>query len=126
MLRGPVALDDLVTAALRLIGEHLQNLDGGARRIQRLDQRLLNGDRAVEGARIAPGFQVVRLRQVPLADLGGLVVVQAQVDAHAGLVDPVAHAQFDRRIEGRIAAEDQQQVHRAGVQILHQVLSEAS
>ena len=44
------------------------------------------------------------------------------MDAQLGLLEAVAHAQFHRRVEDRIAAENQQQVHRARVQILHQIL----
>jgi hypothetical protein len=33
---------------------------------------------------------------------------------------------FHRRVVDRIAAQDQQQIHHAGIQILHQILSEAN
>ena len=44
------------------------------------------------------------------------------MDPQARLLQAVAHAQLDRRRERRIAAEDQQQVHRARVQVLDQIL----
>ncbi len=43
--------------------------------IQRRDQRLNHAERAVESARISPGFEVVRFGDVPVAKFGGLVKV---------------------------------------------------
>ena len=121
VLRRPVGLDEIVGAPLRLIGEHLEDLDGGAPVIQRLDERLLDGHGAVEGAGIAPGFEVMGLGKVPLAQLGGLVVVEAEVHADAGLGDLVAHAPLDGGVERGIAAEDEEQIDAAGFEILHQI-----
>ena len=122
MRPGPVCAQDIAAVQFLLAGEHLQDLEGRAAVVQGLDEGLLQGDGSIEGARVAPRLQVVRLRQTPLAELRGFVVVEAEVDAQARLADAVAHAQIDRRVEHRIAADDQEQVHRAGVQIFHQVL----
>ena len=46
--------------------------------IHRLDQRLNDGRGAVLGARVAPGFQIVRLRHMPVAPRRGLVVVESR------------------------------------------------
>ena len=89
VLRRPVAFDDFVTAQLRRVQKHLQHLVRGAAVVERLDERLLDGNRAIEGARVAPTFQVMRLGQTPLADFGGLVLVKAQVRAHAGLLNTI-------------------------------------
>ena len=85
VLARPVAFDDFVRAACparRSASAELRLRRAAV--VERLDQRLLDGDRAIEGARVAPGFQVMRLRQVPLADFGSLVLVQAQVRAQRG------------------------------------------
>src|ERR1019366_5018345 len=73
----PIAFDDLVGAGIGRAGERLQNLAGGAAAVERLDERLLDGDGAVEGAGVAPGFQVMRFGQEPLADRRGFVFVLA-------------------------------------------------
>ena len=63
----------------------------------------------------------MRFRHLPLADLAGFVGVQAEADAQLGFLQAIAHAEFHRRIEGRIAAEDEQHFHGAGIQIFHQI-----
>src|SRR5882762_1522147 len=44
-----------------------------ARVIKRRDQRLDHGNSAIEAARVAPGFQIVRFRHMPRAMLGSLI-----------------------------------------------------
>ena len=122
VLRRPIAFDDVVSARFRRVEEHLQHLVSGAAVVERLDERLLDGDRAIESARVAPAFQIVRLRQMPLADLGGLVLVEAQVRADACFLESIRQAQFHRRVEDRVSSQNQQQVHGARIQIADQVL----
>ena len=62
------------------------------------------------------------LVDVPLADFAGFVFVQAEPHAQLRLLQAVAHSEFHRRVEGRVAAQNQQQVHGAGVQVFHQVV----
>ena len=56
-----------------------QHFNGGAAVVDRRDQRLNQGDRAVEAAHVAPRFQVVRFRQMPVALFGGFVDVESQM-----------------------------------------------
>ncbi len=85
VLRGPVALDDVHAAAQRGIAQHREYFGGGASAIQRLDQRLLQGDGSVISAAIAPGFEEVRFGQSPLADFRSFVFIKAEANAHARL-----------------------------------------
>ena len=53
-----------------------QQLQLGAALIERLDQGLTQARAALEGAGIAPGFQLVRKRHVPVAEPRGLIGIQ--------------------------------------------------
>ena len=76
--------------------------------VERLDQRLHDRGRAVEGAGVAPRFQVVGLGQMPVALPRRFVLVEAQMDAQRHLLHVLGEAQVGRRGEDRIAAEDHQ------------------
>ena len=52
---------------------------GSLAAIERHDQRLDDADRAIVGARIAPGLQIVRLRDVPVAPAGGFIRIEPQM-----------------------------------------------
>ena len=53
--------------------------------VKRSDQRLNDTDRAVIGAGIAPGFELVRLIDVPLAEFRGFVLVEPEVHTQRDL-----------------------------------------
>ena len=53
--------------------------------IERFDQRLHDGDCTVEGARIAPGFEVMSFGNMPMTEFGGLVFVLAEMYAQLRL-----------------------------------------
>src|SRR6266850_1957071 len=54
-----------------------QNFMRRARVIKRRDQRLNHRNGAIEAARIAPSFQIVRFRHMPRTMLGSLIEVRA-------------------------------------------------
>ena len=81
MLRGPVVFHNLVRGALQLPRQHGQHFVRGLARVERRDQRLHDGHRAIVCPAVAPRLQVMGHGQVPVAKLAGLVFVQAQVDA---------------------------------------------
>ena len=60
MLRLPVILDDLMPGGVGLSGEQRDQLVRALAVVERRNQRLHDADRTVVGARIAPGFEVVR------------------------------------------------------------------
>src|SRR5882724_10686731 len=55
--------------------------------VQRRDERLNNRDSAVEGAGIAPRFQEMRFRHVPVTKFGSLIKMRADAD---GVLDFLA------------------------------------
>ena len=81
----PVVLHDVVGRAARLAEHHGEDLVRGAPVIKRRDQRLDDAHGAVVSARIAPGFEVMSFRNVPVAELRGLVVLQAEMNSQADL-----------------------------------------
>ena len=52
---------------------------------------------------------------------GGLVVVEAEVDARGDLLQRLAELEIGRRGVDRVAAEDDEQLDRAGVHVLHEL-----
>ena len=75
--------------------QHVGDLMHAARRIERRDHRLDDDCAAVDRARIAPAFQRMRQRQVPLAKLRGFVGMQARMDAVRHM-RATASAKFER------------------------------
>ena len=67
------------------------------------------------GAGVAPGFEKVRFRDVPVAEFRRFVVVQAEVDAVAYFVECRSKVEVHGRVVHRIAAEDEQGLDLPGV-----------
>ncbi len=63
----------------------------------------------------------MRFGDLPLAGFAGFVGVEPEPDAQLGALQPVAHTQFHGGIEGGIAAEDQQHINGAGIQIFCEI-----
>ena len=53
--------------------------------IERLDQRLDDRDRAVVGARVAPRFEIMSFRNVPVTKFGSFIFVLAEMNAQLRL-----------------------------------------
>src|SRR5260370_40307388 len=64
----------------RFVAEGGTDFAGGVRVIERRDQRLNDAERAVESACITPSFEVMRFGDMPVAELGSLVKMRADVD----------------------------------------------
>src|SRR5690242_17117709 len=83
--------------------------------VERCDERLNDADGAVKGARISPGFQVVRFGDVPVAVLRSLIEMRADVNNRLDLFafELFINAQLGSKIEvvrrriDRIDAENQ-------------------
>ena len=112
----PIVADDLVRAALGLVGQRREDLVGGLTGVERRDQRLHDRSGPVEGARVAPGLEEVRFRDVPVAERGGLVLVRAEMDPETDLVERARERNVGRRREDGVAAENDQRLHQA---VLH-------
>ena len=123
MLLLPVGLHDFVAAGVGLPGEHRHQLVRALAVVQRRDQRLHDAHRAVVGARVAPGFEIVRLVHVPLAEFGGLVLIEPEMHAerNARTLQRVGEAKVGGRIVGGISAQDDQHVHLAGAHVGDQI-----
>ena len=82
--------------------------------VQRSDQRLKDSDGAVISAAVAPGFEVVRSRDVPVRVFGRFVVVEAGVDEEPQGISRNSAAicrlefQIARCVVGGITPVDQQ------------------
>ena len=115
----PVGADEIVSGGVGLAGEQRDEFQRALAVIERSDQRLDDADGSVVGAGIAPGFEFVRRVDVPLAEFGGFVLIEAVVHAQRNLavLQRVGEVQIGGRIVGRIAAEDDQQIDFAGVHV---------
>src|SRR6516162_3273839 len=78
---APVLADNFQPRAFRRFAERRQYLVSGAAGIQRRDERLKDAGGAVVGASITPTFEIMRLRYVPIAQPGRLVLVQSEMDS---------------------------------------------
>ena len=74
----PVGLNEIMPCETGLARKNGDDFVRALAAIERLDERLNDADRSVVGAGIAPGFKIVRFRNVPLAKLGGLVAMRAE------------------------------------------------
>ena len=93
----------------------------GLATIQRRDQRLNDARRSVSGARIAPRFQVMRFRNMPVAQRRGFIVVEAEMDAQSHFPKTRTELQVRRRGVDRVAADDHKQYDAASIHILDQL-----
>src|ERR1700681_3103251 len=87
------------------------------RGVQRSDQRLHDADGAIESASVAPSLQVVRLAHVPLAVLGGLIEVRAELHRGAHLPELRGEIEIVRSVVNGIAAEDQKSADLASLHV---------
>ena len=113
---------DVVAAPRLAFAEHGKDLDRTAAVEQRLDQRLHDAHGGVERTGVAPRFKVVRPREVPVAMLRGLVLVQAQVGRVGDLFQRLSELQVRRCVVHRISAQDQQRLDLSGLHSLDQFL----
>ena len=90
----PVGSNEIVAGRIGLTGEHGNEFQRTLGVVERSDQRLDDADGAVEGAGIAPGFEFMRGVDVPLAEFGGFVLIEAVVDAEWDLPLLSASAKF--------------------------------
>ena len=83
--------------------------------VERRDERLHQRHRPVVRARIAPGFERVRVGDVPVREFGRLVLIEAVVDHDADLREPFPELDVRRRREHRVVAEDHEQLDLSGL-----------
>ena len=90
--------------------------------VKRRDHRLDEADGAVERARITPLFEHVRLRDVPGAELRGLVEVGGQTYGRRDLGELGREAEIRRCVERRVAAEHEERVNLVRVDVRRELL----
>src|SRR5262249_51950779 len=108
VLRFPVILNEVVLRCGGLAKQERNQLCRSSSVVKRRNQRLHDADGSVVSARVAPGLEIVRLVDVPLAELGGFVVVEPKVyaDRSVAVLERVAEAEVGRRVVNRVPAED--------------------
>ena len=117
LLGTPEVAHDVVAGALWTIAHGRQKLVRRLAAVQRRDERLHDRRGPVEGARVAPALEKMRLGDVPLAQRRRLVVVQAQLNTERDVVHRVSKSQIDRRAVDRVAADDEEHVDAAGLHV---------
>ena len=106
-------LDEVVALRRDVARDLREDLDVAAPAEERRDERLLDGDRAVDGAEIAPGLKLVGARRMPEARLARLVGVQGEVHGRAERAELFAELEVGRSVVDGVAAQDEQRADRA-------------
>src|SRR6185437_15322077 len=75
----------------------------------------------IVSACVAPGFEEVRLRKMPIGKLGGLVGVKAAVKALVCLEIGVHEVEVSRGAVCRVSVEHDQRLHFARIEIANQL-----
>ena len=104
--RLPCLADEIVRRDVQTTRQGQQHFVHRARVVKRFDERLHDAQRAVEGAGVAPALQEMRFRDVPLAQLGGLVGVQAEVHAPLHAAQHRPEVQVGGCVVDRVATQN--------------------
>ena len=123
VLPSPVVAHEVVGRArgIAATGTRGKELVQGLAVVERRDQRLDDRRRAIVGAHIAPGFEIVRGGHVPMAEPRRLVVVEAEPDPQADLVEPLGEAQIRRRGDNRVRVADHEQIDLPRVHVVDEL-----
>ncbi len=89
--------------------------------VERGDQGLDDRDGSVVGAGVAPGFQRMRLRHLPVTQLRSLVLVKPDADSEPHFAHRAGKIEIARSGIAGITAENHQHVDIAGVHLANQV-----
>ncbi len=98
-----------------------QEIDFRFSAVERSDQRLNHRCRAVKTARVSPGFQFVRLRNVPVAQRRCFVFINTQAHAERHLRQNCFEVQICGRVINRVAAQNQKCRHASGANVRGQL-----
>ena len=113
----PVLSNDFVGRAFRPVAQRGDHFVGGSAAVERCDQRLNDRRGAVVAAHIAPLFEEVRFRNLPMTQRRRLIVVQPESNAQLHFVERRREVEVGRGREHRVARHDDQQVDLAGVHV---------
>src|SRR5437868_8590284 len=101
----PVVAHDVVSGSAICARDLGQELVRRMTTVQGGDARLLDRYRAIEGADVAPRFEHVRGRQMPVAARGCLIVIQAQMRLERYASQRCFEIEIGRCVVYRIAAD---------------------
>ncbi|PYX22190.1 MAG: hypothetical protein DMG82_15295 [Acidobacteria bacterium] len=123
MLLLPVGADQVVSGRVGDSGECRDEFMSALAGVEWRDQGLNDAGGSVVRAGIAPGFKRVRFVYMPVAILGGLILVETVMDPDrdVGSLERIGEAEIGRRIVDRIAAHDDQHVDFARPHVGNQV-----
>ena len=94
--------NDFVIGADRLLLLHrAEQFVNGSAAVKRRDQRLLERHRAIERTHVAPRLEIVRLRNVPGANGGRFVVINADVNVRLIFASRVGEFQIGAALNRR-------------------------
>ena len=113
----PVLANDFQTRQIGLTQQHGQQLVSRLSLVERGDQGLLDRHRSVKRLEVAPRFEAMGFGNMPLAELGRLIVIQAEVDAKLDLValQQPCEPEVRRGIVDRVSSQNDQRVDQSGV-----------
>src|SRR6185437_3919820 len=121
VLAAPVFADHFSIGTLSRFEESRQQFDGGVPAVERFDQRLLERDRAIVAAGIAPRFQEVLFGKVPLASRGRLVMVKAEMNAMGSFREAFGECNVGRRGINGIRIDDEQERYGTGSEFIREI-----
>ena len=121
VLSLPICLHRIVRGLICRVIQDIDDFVRSLASIERHDQRLDDTDSSIVGARIAPGFKIVRLRNVPVAPCRGLIRIKPQVCPELHLLESVEEIEVGWRVVDRVAAQNQQCLHGAIPHVLDQL-----
>jgi hypothetical protein len=110
LLTLPITLDDVMAAGPNFAHQRRQQFVGRVAVVQRGDQRLHDGSGSVISLGIAPAFERVAGRNVPVREIGGFILIEAEVNAQRHFVEGFAEIQIGRSTVHRITTQHDQQL----------------
>ena len=122
-LRLPVGANQVVSRSIRLTIQNREHFVHAVAAVERRDQRLNDGDQAVGGAGITPLLQVMRSRNVPIAQLQRFRCSDNPlVNLERNLLEDLGKVGIDGRLVHRIPIKDHQQIDLLGIDVANQFL----
>ena len=118
----PEPANQLVVRRSQSMSQKRKDLVSRTPVVERFDKGLHNAGCPIECAGVAPGLQIMGLREMPLAQPGGLVLVHAQMHPNSRFLHVLGEIEISRRREYRIALQNHEHFHLAAIQCLDQVL----
>ena len=123
MLLLPVGADEIVSFHVGNSRQRGNEFVGGLAVIERRNQWLDDRDGAIISARVTPSFEVVRFVHMPVTVFGGLVPIEAVMNAQRDVraLECIFEAEVGGCIVGGVAAHDDEHVDFAGAHVGNEI-----